>query len=81
MGVDHRTSNKDQGRYKLVFFNTMVFSGPREALAALLSGCHLLGVLVLQKNKILLCAFLEEEPGSCPKAAPPRISASPPFPD
>ena len=31
---------------------------------------HLLGVLVLQKgSKILLCIFLKEEPGPCPKAA------------
>ena len=48
----------------------------------------LLGVLVLQKgSKILLCIFLEEEPGPCRKAAlwsfdcSSLVSASPPFPD
>ena len=37
---------------------------PGLVLVVLLSDFHLLGVLVLQKNsKILLCIFLEEEPG------------------
>ena len=35
-----------------------------------LSGFHLLGDLCLQKNsKVVLCVFLEEEPGPCPKAS------------
>ena len=37
---------------------------PGLVLLAFLSGFHLLGVLVLQKNpKTLLCVFLEEVPG------------------
>ena len=58
---------------------------PGPVLVVLLSGSHLLGALVLQK--ILLCIFLEEEPGPCPKAAllsldcPSLVSASPPFLD
>ena len=46
----------------------------------------MLGVLVLQKgSKILLCVFLKEEPGPCPKAVllsldcSSLVSASPPF--
>ena len=62
---------------------------PEQVLVVfLLSGFHLLGVLVLQKNsKILLCIFLEEEPGPCPKFAllfldsSSLVSASPPFHD
>lgn len=43
---------------------------PGLVMVVLLSGFHLLGVLVLQKNsEILLCIFLEEEPGPYPKAA------------
>ena len=58
---------------------------PGPVLVVLLSGSHLLGALVLQK--ILLCIFLEGEPGPCPKAAllsldcSSMVSASPPFPD
>ena len=60
---------------------------PGLVLVVFLSCFHLLGVLVLQKHsKIVLCVFLEEEPGPCPKAAllfldsSPLFSASPPSP-
>lgn len=46
----------------------------------LLSGFHLLGVTVRQKNsKLLFCVFLEEEPGPAPRlcyclpTAPPAL--------
>ena len=40
---------------------------------------HLLGGLVLQKNsKILLCIFLEEGPGPCPKAVLLSLDCSSP---
>ena len=43
---------------------------PGLVLVVLLSCFHLLGGLVLQENvKILLCIFLEEASGPCPKAA------------
>ena len=49
---------------------------------------HVLGVLVLQETSmVLLCIFLEEEPGHCPKAAPlfldcsSLVFASPSFSD
>ena len=61
---------------------------PVLVLVVLLSGFHMLMVLVLQRNsKILLCIFLEEEPGPCPKSAllfldrSSLVSAFPPFPD
>lgn len=60
---------------------------PGLALVVLLSSFHLLGVLVLQNSKILLCLFLAKEPGPCPKASvffidwSFLVSASPPFPD
>ena len=45
-------------------------AAPELVLLVLLSGFHLLGVLVLQKNsKIWLYIFLEEEAGPCSKAA------------
>ena len=56
-------------------------------LVGLLSGFHLLGVLVLQKNsKTLLCVLIKEEPGPCPKAVPlfldfSFLSTSSAFPD
>ena len=46
------------------------FSGTRTGSGGLPLWFSLLGGLVLEKSsKILLCIFLEEEPGPCPKAA------------
>ena len=65
-----------------------MFSGQGLVLVVLLSGFHLLRVLVLQKSsKIMSCVSLEEEPGPCPKAVllfldfSSHVFASPPFPD
>ena len=64
------------------------FRGPRAGSGGPPAGFPLWGVSVQQQNaKLLLCIFLEEGPGCCPKAAllslegSSLVSASPPFPD
>ena len=48
---------------------------------------HLVGEYLQNSSKILLCIFLEGEPGPCPKAAllfldcSSHVSVSPPFPN
>ena len=60
---------------------------PGQVLVRLLSCSLFVGGFALQNSKILLCLFLEEESGTCPKPAllfldgSSLVSASPPFPD
>ena len=72
--MEDRAIDEDQGRGKLVSFSKLAFNGPRTGSGGPPSSkneeCfikqffHLLGDLVVQKgSKILLCIFLEEEPG------------------
>ena len=99
--MENRAPDKDQGKGKLslsVVFQSWCLVAPGLVLVVLprmknassaeppANLLHLLEVLVLQKgSKILLCVFLEEEPGPCPKAAllsldcSSQVSASPPF--
>ena len=74
----NRAIGKDQGISKLL--SKLVLSGPRTGSGGPPSSwnkerfikqfLHLLRVLILQKSsEILLCIFLEEKPGLCPKAA------------
>ena len=97
--MENRAADKDPCRGKLALsFIAGVEWPPGEVLVVLLLPrvknpsiklfFDLLGVLVLQKDsKILLCTFLKEEPGLCPKPAPLSLdcsslaSASLPFPD
>ena len=98
MGVENRATGRDQGRGKLTLFLKAgaqwlqdwvwlsSFLLERRMLHQGVNTFHLLGGLVLQKgSKILLCIFLEEDPGSCPKAAllsidgSSLVSVSPPF--
>ena len=46
----------------------LMFRGPRSGSGGTPLWFSFVGALVLQKNsKILLCIFLEEEPGPCPR--------------
>ena len=73
MGIENRTTDKDQFRGSLALFSKLVFNSlvvffPNEEY--FINIFHLLWVFSLQKNsKILLSIFFEEGPGPCPKAA------------
>ena len=71
LGVENRATDKDQGRCKaFILLQNWCIVAPGLVLVVLLSGFYLLGLLVLQKgSQILLCIFLEKEPGACRKAA------------